>query len=341
MKSWDFCRSVTSAQILVALGVEYGAQETALLRDTGLDQQSLNNPETIVEATTEIAVVRNLLRELSKVDGLGLFAGERYHLSAYGIWGFALASSPTARKAMELSQTYQELTFVFSGFTVKEEGDYARLVFNSADTPADIALFSIEREMHAAMLILRELLGPKLGFEWVNFQHPRPAYAPLYEKFFRGRVEFSAAQNELIFPRALLDEPRVAGNTATASLLDKQCSELLAKRSARKGVSGMVRDILLRQRPMTMDMELVAEALCMSSRTLRRKLGIEGTSFRQLVDEIRMTLAEEMLRETRLSVEQIAERLSYADASSFSQAFKRMSGKTPGVLRREGRSLSA
>ena len=44
MKSWDFCRSVTSAQILVALGVEYGAQEAALLRDTGLDQQSLNNP---------------------------------------------------------------------------------------------------------------------------------------------------------------------------------------------------------------------------------------------------------------------------------------------------------
>lgn len=340
MKSWDFCRSVTSVQILVALGVENGVKQLALLHNTGLDQQSLDNPETEVEASTEMTVVRNLLRELPDMGGLGLYAGERYHLSAYGIWGFALASSPTARKAVELSQTYQELTFVFSGFTVKEQGDYASLVFDNSDVPADIALFSIEREIHAAMLILRELAGPQLGPEWVTFQHARPPHADLYEKCFRGRVEFSAPRNELIFPRRLMDEPRAVGNVATASLLDKQCSELVAKRIARKGISGKVRDSLLRQRPMTMDMELVAESLCMTSRTLRRKLEAESTSFRQLVDEIRMTLAEEMLTGTRLSVEQIAERLCYADASSFSQAFKRMSGKTPGVLRKQGRSLS-
>lgn len=340
MKSWDFCRSVTSAQILVSLGLDHGATLAALLRDTGLDQRSLENPETVVEASSELTVIRNLLAELPNVAGLGLLAGERYHFSAYGIWGYALACSPSARKAVELSQAYQELTFVFSGFTVKEEGDFARLVFDNSDVPADIALFSIEREIHAAMLILRELAGTSLGPEWVRFQHVRPAHAELYDKFFQGKIEFSAACNELIFPRRVLDEPRSVGNVATSSLLDKQCSELLAKRTARRGVSGKVRDILLRQRPMTMDMELVAENLYMTSRTLRRKLEAESTSFRQLVDEIRLTLAEEMLSGTRLSVEQIAERLCYADASSFSQAFKRMSGKTPGVLRKQGRSLA-
>jgi AraC-like DNA-binding protein len=339
MKSWDFCRSVTSVQILVALGLEYGASLSALVRDTGLDKASIANPETVVEASSEMAVVRNLLAELPWVAGLGLLAGARYHLSAYGIWGFALASSPTTRKAMELSQNYQELTFVFSAFTVKEEGDYASLVFDSSDVPADIALFSIEREIHAAMIIMREIGGSKLGAEWVRFEHARPTHAALYDTLFDGRVEFSAPRNELIFPRTLLDEPRVVGNDATASLLDRQCSELVAKRIARQGVSGKVRDILLRQRPMTMDMELVAESLCMTSRTLRRKLAAETTSFRQLVDEIRMTLAEEMLSGTRLSVEQIAERLCYADASSFSQAFKRMSGQPPGVLRKQSSRL--
>jgi AraC-like DNA-binding protein len=339
MKSWNFCRSVTSVQILVALGVEYGASLSALLRDTGLDKVKITNPETVVEASSEMAIIRNLLAELPNIAGLGLLAGGRYHLSTYGIWGFALASSPTTRKAMELSQNYQELTFVFSGFTVKEEGDYASLVFDSSNVPRDIALFSIEREIHAAMIIMREMGGLKSGAEWVTFQHARPPHGALYEALFDGRVEFSAAHNKLIFPRTLLDEPRVAGNDATATLLDKQCSELVAKRMARQGVSGRVRDILLRQRPMSMDMELVAESLCMTSRTLRRKLAVESTSFRQLVDEIRMTLGEEMLTGTRLSVEQIAERLCYADASSFSQAFKRMSGQTPGVLRKQDRRV--
>ncbi|MBQ0797375.1 AraC family transcriptional regulator [Zhongshania sp.] len=337
MKAWDFCRSVTSVQILVALGVEYGAKQSALLLNTGLNQQSLNNPETVVEASDEMAVIRNLQRELPELAGLGLYAGERYHLSVYGIWGFALASSPTVRKAVELSQTYQELTFVFSGFVVEEARDYACLVFDNSDVPADVALFSIEREIHAAMVIMREIVGQQLGEEWVTFKHARPAHSDLYERFFRGRIEFSASKNALMFPRSVLDEPRVVGNGATASLLDKQCSELIAKRTARKGISGKVRDILLRQRPMTMDMEVVAESLCMTSRTLRRKLDAESTSFRQLVDEIRMTLAEEMLTGTRLSVEQIAERLCYADASSFSQAYKRMSGQTPGTLRKHGR----
>ena len=336
MKSWDFCRSITSVQILVALGQEYGAPLDRLLLNTALDHQSLSNPETVVEASAEMAVVRNLLRELPHVANLGLLAGERYLLSAYGIWGFALASSPTARKAVELSQTYQELTFVFSGFTVEEQGEYAILVFDNSDVPADLSLFSIERELHAAMIIIRELIGDAMGEEWVKFQHPRPENADVYEQCFHGRVEFSAERNELRFPRSALDKPRTFGNLTTASLLDKQCSELIAKRSARRGLSGKVRDILLRQRPMSMDMELVADALCMTSRTLRRKLALEKTSFRQLVDEVRLSLAEEMLSGTRLSVEQIAERLNYADASSFSQAFKRMSGQTPGMLRKQG-----
>jgi AraC-like DNA-binding protein len=340
MKSWDFCRSITSVQILVSLGLEHGAALDRLLLNTALDQASLDNPETVVEASAEMAVVRNLLRELPHVANLGLLAGERYHLSAYGIWGFALASSPTARKAVELSQTYQELTFVFSGFTVEEHDDYAILVFDNTDVPDDVRLFSIEREIHAAMIIIREMIGNNMGEEWVRFQHPRPENAELYDQCFRGRVDFAAERNELLFPRSALDKPRAVGNLATASLLDKQCSELIAKRSALRGLSGKVRDILLCQRPMSMDMELVADALCMTSRTMRRKLAAENTSFRQLVDEIRLSLAEEMLTGTRLSVEQIAERLNYADASSFSQAFKRMSGHTPGMLRKQGQGAT-
>jgi AraC-like DNA-binding protein len=334
MQNWDFCRSVMSAQILVSLGEELGAPIHALLHNSGLSQTHLNNPETVVEAQSELAVIRNLLGALPPIEGLGLTAGQRYQLSAYGIWGFAIASSPTPRKAIELARNYQELTFVFAGFTIATRGDKTCIIFDDSDVPEDVRLFCLEREMAAAAVIMRELLGSDFQPDRVCFRHPRPSYAERYHDSFGGPVEFNAEYNALEFPNSLLDIPRTVGNENTANLLAKQCGELLASRSARRGLSGKVRELLLRQRPMEMDMEAVARSLHMTSRTLRRKLDAEGSSFRQLSDEIRLTLAEELLRSTPLSIEQIAERLSYADASSFSQAFKRMTGNTPGAFRK-------
>lgn len=61
----------------------------------------------------------------------------------------------------------------------------------------------------------------------------------------------------------------------------------------------------------------------MPPRTLRRRLDMEGTSFTKIRDEVRLTLAEDMLSTTRLSVEHIATHLSYAEPTCFINAFKR------------------
>src|SRR5215468_8007526 len=72
-------------------------------------------------------------------------------------------------------------------------------------------------------------------------------------------------------------------------------------------------------------MPAVAAALGMASRSLHRHLAAEGTTFRLLIDEVRSALAEEMLSH-RMSVAEVAERLGYAKAASFSHAFKRRRG---------------
>jgi AraC-like DNA-binding protein len=70
----------------------------------------------------------------------------------------------------------------------------------------------------------------------------------------------------------------------------------------------------------------------MSSRTLRERLAAERTSYRELLDEIRERLAEEMLTEG-LTVAQAAERLGYQEVSSFSHAFRRWKGMGPRAYR--------
>ena len=73
----------------------------------------------------------------------------------------------------------------------------------------------------------------------------------------------------------------------------------------------------------------VASALHLSVSTLRRRLAEEQTTFRALVEETRQLLAEELLATRRLTIEEIADRLGYAEASSFVHAFKRWKGVPP------------
>ncbi len=109
----------------------------------------------------------------------------------------------------------------------------------------------------------------------------------------------------------------------------QQCRALLDQRRARTGVAGKVRDRLLSRPGAMPDIEHVAAELHMSSRTLRRHLAAEGTSYRALVDEVRERLAEELLATGALSVEEIGKQLGYAATPSFTTAFKRWKGVPP------------
>lgn len=79
--------------------------------------------------------------------------------------------------------------------------------------------------------------------------------------------------------------------------------------------------------------EVVARRLGMSVRTLQRRLGEEGTSFREIRDSVRLSRARRLLTEARLSISEVAERLGFADVSAFDNAFKRWTGETPNALR--------
>jgi AraC-like DNA-binding protein len=86
-----------------------------------------------------------------------------------------------------------------------------------------------------------------------------------------------------------------------------------------------------RERPP--DLEKVASALQTSTRSLRRALHDVGTSYQELLDELRRTRAEEWVRTTDLTFEQMAERLGFSNVRSFRRAFKRWTGRTPGEFR--------
>ena len=96
--------------------------------------------------------------------GLGLQAGARYHLTTYGIWGFALICSPTLRSAIDVGLRYIDLTFAFTRIEMHDSDGEMRFVLDAADVPSRLRRFVIESEFAGIQLIMGSSLPHRLRF---------------------------------------------------------------------------------------------------------------------------------------------------------------------------------
>lgn len=329
---WTQRRPTASAALLVALGFERGVKPEILLEGTGLDVVAIHDQNGEITIAQELRIVANLRRAVDDLD-LGFAAGSRYHLGLHGPWAYAVLSSPTLGSAMELAIRYVELTYTFFVPHFAVDGDELRIYLDSADVPQELHRFLVERDLAMGLAVGRSALElDHLPVTSAHLALPRPQdprHLARYVEMLGLEPEWDAETNWVSLPAVLMDLPLSLHSEETARAAEEACAQLLSRRRSRVGFAGEVREVLAKGGVTTSQTE-VAARLNVGLRTLRRRLAEEGTSFRALSQETWGLLAEELLA-TGLTVEQVAERLGYASASSFSRAFKTWTGQRPGV----------
>lgn len=322
-------RNAISVQLLIQFGLDHGLALDTCLANTGLSWQLLGEPGAEVEAPQELQLLRNLVRHLGQRPGIGLLAGRRYQLNTYGIWSFALLSSLTGRDAARLALRYLDLTYAFHGMHLEDHGDETHLLFDDQAVPEDLRAFVLERDLAGMLCIQRALVDRPQVIKRLDLRLAEPLDSSLYVQELGFLPRFAQADNRLVIDSQMLDLPLPGANPQVVALCEEECQRLLDKRRQRDGLAGQIRSLLLSRPGCLQDMEQVADSLNMSSRTLRRRLEEEGSNFRQLLEEVRQALAEELLATGGLNLEEIAERLGYGEVSNFIHAFKRWKGVTP------------
>lgn len=333
---WDFRRGIATARVMTQLGVDKGASLEALLHHTGISREMLDDTKAEIEAQQEIQLIRNLLSALGHPSGLGIEAGQRYRLTTYGLWGYAVLSSPTMGDAIQLTRRMLNQTFSLTRNVITQEGDQVIVTHLDEHLPPDIRQFVADRDRAIIVNLQREILGRPLDYTAFEMKHAEPDadLAARYTDWFGIRPIFGCPQHRSIFPASIMDTPLPQAEPHTAKLCEEMCRALVDARSRRTGVAAQVRDRLLRTPGHIPDMEEIAGEMGVTSRTLRRHLTAEGATFRALLEEVRSTMAEELMANARLTHAEIAERLGYADVTTFIEAFRRWKGMPPSEYRR-------
>lgn len=335
MPHWSSSRPAISTQLMIQLaGEEYGLSPARCLTGTGLAPEQVADSACELRGLQELEVLRNILRALGPDVPFALRAGLRYHPTSHGMWGFAVLSSASFRDAIEVGQRYWDLSYSFNRVAVEDDGTLARFIYDSSDNPDDLQTALVERDLGALVTFERDIHGYMLPPLSMELKNPRPSYAAEFLPLFGVEPRFGCDGDRFTFDAKLLDTPQAMADSFGRRVSEEQCRLLIERRGTRSGVAGNVRAQILQKPGEFPSMQEVAARLGTSTRTLHNQLTREGTSYRELLEEIRETLAEELLTSSRLTVDEIAVRLDYADTSSFVAAFKRWKGVPPGEYKR-------
>ncbi|WP_262365370.1 AraC family transcriptional regulator [Gordonia sp. OPL2] len=324
---WDHPRTTAGVAIICGWAAQHGCTTDLLLDGAGMSVDALGASTKLIEAQQEIAVIRNLLTALGDRPGIGAQVGREYHLTSYGYYGYLLQACGVVADMVRCGLRYSPLTFAFATMTGELSADDRWSLSARTDgVPDDIAAFVIERDLSASVQMQRELFAGTgvAPLREVRFtRRVDDESQAVYLDVFGVPVHFDCDRSELIFDRSYLDLPLPMANPHTAAVIIEQCERLRAERLHAKGIAGQVRAYLLASPSLDCTLEECAADLHFSARTLRRALTREGTSYRTIHDDVRRSLAHDLIRDTTLSRTQIAERLGYRDWSSFSRAMRR------------------
>ncbi len=320
-------------QVLWKALESYGCNSRQLFQRAGLDPNQLHDPN----ARYPYQRVRKLWKlaiEETQDPCIALVAARCWHPTNFHGLGFAWLASASLKEAIERAIRYFRI--------VTNDPEQLRLIAqpNSYELivdASDVVHRALDQEYDLLLALLvdmcRNSCGSALYIRRVTLQRPKPSCANRFEKFFTAPVEFSAAQNKVIFGKPDLEQPLPTAN-AELALANEQIVRQYLARMNRGDILMKVKTLLIQALPSGhVTEETIAQGLHMSQRSLQRRLREEGHTYKELLDETRRDLAAQYIKMPGVSINEITYLLGFSEPSNFSRAFKRWTGVSPSEYR--------
>ncbi|HEK1686930.1 TPA: AraC family transcriptional regulator [Pseudomonas putida] len=322
--------TLNAVSLILNVFQEEGCTASQLLAGSGIGPADLGHPDARITTQQELQVCANAV---ARREEIGLELGRRMHVSCYGMLGYALLSSATLGDALRLALRYPALLGTIFQLRLVDDGQRVWLSASDYREGPALAAFNAEFCLVSLKVICDDLLGRPLPLLAARFEHARPAYHLLYAGAFPCPTGFESRDNAFAFERRWLDMPLPLADRITHKAMAERCRRLNLEFTGRQAWLGRIRQLLMQQLDAAPGLEGLARQMNCSSRTLRRHLQALGSSYQQLLDELRFERAKQLLAEDQMPIYRIAETLGFSETASFRHAFQRWSGVAPSHFR--------
>ena len=315
----------------------FGIERSIALKGSDIALEALTDPSHHVSRAQIIVVFQNFMR-LCPDHISPLELGAAFQLTDYGLYGYALFSSPTIGEALRFAMTFKQLASPIVDLSLKRIGDQAAWVFNTFPELSghpEVVRFVTEYQTGIVLALHRATAGPLFHFTSAEFAYPVPAGAAVYDLVLQAAVRFHAARTELRFSAEWLDQRPLGANQLTFKIVEATCKHLIHELDDERGLTGdLYRRLMARPGHFPSLTEMASE-MGLTARALRHAMAKNGLTYRAALDEVRFRLSASYLRQTEMSPASIGKRLGFAAPSTFLRSFKRWSGQSPEEFRHQ------
>ena len=310
--------------------VSPGLSAELIIQQLGLEPIALDDPDTRIDVADYSRLWRRLARHFDD-EFFGMDA-RRLRVGSFAFACRAAMAQPTLERALDVALGF---------FGLSLEGFRGRLV--RSESLAEVALQETGEPLRAFgyftfwMLVhglACWLVGRRIPLLAVELRCEEPTYVDDYRVMFSRNLRFGRPRTRIIFAAEVLDLPVRRSEQELHGFLAQAPANILVKyrdpTSLASRIKAQLRELPAERWPTS---EQLSKSLCVSASTLRRRLADAGQPYQAIKDQIRQEMATLWLADASITFAEIAERLGFADVSSFYKAFRKWTGTNPGQYR--------
>ncbi len=309
-----------------------------LLHRAGLSEHNFDDPQLRVSAASQGDFLEYAAEAMNDT-AFGLHLAEQANAREAGLLFYIASAARNLDESLTLFLRYSRLVNESLRLNVTRLPESVTVEFHIAGVSKHQVKQNTEFWVAMVIKASRQITGRDIRLIRVACPHGRNAGLREFERVYGCPVEFGAPSGRLAFSKETLALPLITADPQLLRTLRPLCEEAARVRDTaastiRAGVENEVQRLLPHGQAKA---ETVAKALALSVRTQSRRLSEEGTTFAEVVEQLRRSLALQYLKEPGFSLAQIAWLLGYESPTSFNHAFKRWTGRSPSAARNEKR----
>ncbi|OEK06500.1 hypothetical protein BFP71_02155 [Roseivirga misakiensis] len=262
--------------------------------------------------------------------GFAIRVGQQMKIEDYGVLGLSWRTCSWAGEIFDRSERYFKMLSNTYVFKVEKQQDESTVFLYREPYRRGLEL-SNEATISATVVVLKAMTETDISPIQVTFKHEAPHDISSHEKAFQCPVLFNQAQYSITYKTVDLEiRTAKADQSINQFLLERveeetEGLELNATKIARD-VEALIKDALPSGIPGIAEL---SEQMGMSNRTLTRRLGEKGMTFRDLIKKSQEEISKDLLSNTNMSIAEIAYQTGFSEQSAFNRAFKRWTGLAP------------